>query len=336
LPSDVQVAVLGCGKQAPKHIKGLRSVPGVRIVLADVRPEFARDLAEQENLPWVRHLDEVFADPGSHAVDICTPTPSHPELILAAIRSGKDFFCEKPLSESSVIARQVADATRQSRNIGMVGYVYRFAPVFGLGKRLFEDVPSTGISQPLGRVRLAHFRIGGRGSHQLWKHRRATGGGAANEMLVHMLDLAIWYFGPVRDAQLLGRKLVRPQREILGRMENVDAEDYILAELQMRSGVTVICQADLLTPAFTQFVEIQGDNGTFMGSIDRAMPSFVYCNCDVDGWKQGRTDLQFEWANLFEAQMSAFIRAVETRTAPDRCTVEDSVQLLEVMEMLLG
>ena len=120
MPNEVRVAVLGCGKQAPKHIKGLRSAPGVQIVLADIRPEFARNLAEQENLPWVSSLDEVFADPGIHAVDICTPTPSHPELILAAIRNGKDYFCEKPLSESSAIARQVADATRQSRNIGMV------------------------------------------------------------------------------------------------------------------------------------------------------------------------------------------------------------------------
>lgn len=336
MPNEVEVAILGCGKQAPKHIKGLRSVPGARIVLADVCPEFAQNLAEQESLPWVKNLDEVFRNPSIQAVDICTPTPSHPELILAALRNGKDFFCEKPLSESSAMARQVAEATRQSGNIGMVGYVYRFAPVFELGKRLFEDVPSTGISSPLGPVRLAHLRIGGRGSHQLWKHRRATGGGAANEMLVHMLDLAMWYFGPVRDAQLLGKKLVRPQREIWGRMEDVDAEDFILAELQMESGVTVICQADLLTPAFTQFVEVQGDNGTFMGSIDKAMPSFVFCNRETDGWKQGRTDLQFDWANLFEAQMSAFIRAVETRTAPDRCTVEDSVQLLEVMEMLLG
>ena len=336
MPNEVQVAVLGCGKQAPKHISGLRGVPGVRIVLADVCPEFAQSLAEKENLRWVKHPEEVFADPGIRAVDICTPTPSHPELILAAIRNGKDFFCEKPLCESAAEAWQVADVTRQSRSIGMVGYVYRFAPVFELGKKLFEDVPTTGISKTLGSVRLAHFRIGGRGSHQLWKHRRDTGGGAANEMLVHMLDLAIWYFGPVHEAQLLAKKLMRPQREIQGRMEDVDAEDYILAELQMKSGVTVICQADLLTPAFTQFVEIQGENGTFMGSIDPAMPSFVYCNQPAEGWKQGRNSLELGRVNLFEAQMSAFVHAVRTRSAPGRCTVDDSVLLLQTMEMLQG
>jgi predicted dehydrogenase len=336
LRSEVQVAVLGCGKQAPKHISGLRSISGVQIVLADVYPELARNLAEKENLRWVKHPEDVFADPGIHAVDICTPTSSHPELILAAIRNDKDFFCEKPLSETWAEARRVADAMRQSTNIGMVGYVYRFAPVFEMGKRVLEDVPTSGISKSLGKVRLAHFRIGGRGSHKLWKHLRATSGGAANEMLVHMLDLAIWYFGPVAEARVLGKKLLRPRREIQGRMEDVDAEDYILVELNTKSGVTVTCQADLLTPAFTQFVEIQGDNGTFMGSIDPAMPSFVFCNEQADGWKAGRTDLNFAQTNLFEAQMSAFIQAVATRTAPRRCTIEDSMQLLEIIELLQG
>lgn len=335
MPSELQIAVIGCGKQAPKHVSGLRSIPGVRVMLADAYPQFARALAEKEGLSWAKRVSDVFSDPNVHAVDICTPTPTHLELVRAAIRSGKDFFCEKPLCESADEARRVLDDIRQSKQIGMVGYVYRFAPVFEMGKQLFHDVPETGASSVLGPIRIANFRIGGRGSHQLWKHLRATGGGASNEMLVHMLDLALWYFGPVRTVQLLTKKLLRTRREIQGRLEEVDAEDYILAEMQMKSGVTVVCQADLLTPAFTQFVEVQGDNGTFVGSIDPAMPSFVYCNREAGGWKQGRTDVRFGQVNLFETQMSAFIRAIETRTMPDRSTVEDSVQLLEAMETLL-
>lgn len=336
MPTETCVAIIGCGKQASKHISGLRSVPGVRIVLADACPQFAQALAEKESLPWVERPEDVFSDPQVHAVDICTPTPSHLDLVRAAIHSGKDFFCEKPLCESSAQARQVAAEARVGQRVGMVGYVYRFAPVFELGKKLFQDAPDSGASNVLGPVRLAHFRIGGRGSHQLWKHMQASGGGAANEMLVHMLDLVLWYFGPVRDSRLLGKKLLQPRREIHGRMETVDAEDYILAELEMECGITVVCQADLLTPAFTQFVEIQGENGTFMGSIDPAMPSFVHCNHPADGWKQGRTSLEFGRVNLFETQMSAFIHAVRTRSGAVPCTVDDSVLLLETMEMLQG
>jgi len=62
----------------------------------------------------------------------------------------------------------------------------------------------------------------------------------------------------------------------------------------------------------------------------------VYCNQPAEGWKQGRTSLEFGRVNLFETQMSAFVHAVRTRSAPGRCTVNDSVLLLKTMEMLQG
>src|SRR5260221_9464594 len=106
------------------------------------------------------------------------------------------------------------------------------------------------------------MRIGGRGSAALWKHRRAEGGGAINEMLVHMLDLAVWYFGPIERAELMMEDVFRPQRVIGGKTESVDAEDFVLARFWTRGGIPVVIQADLLTPSFTQMIEIQGDNGT--------------------------------------------------------------------------
>ncbi len=332
--ADLKIAIIGCGKQAPKHISGLRKVPGVQLVLADVVPEYAAALGAQEKLPYVQHPDEIFADPAINAVDICTPTPSHASLIRQALAAGKDFFCEKPLCETAAQAHEIEAALHGSDRIGMVGYVYRFAPVFELGQRLCEAGQAGGAGAALGRVVTASFRLGGRGSHMLWKHKKATGGGAISEMLVHMLDLAIWYFGPVHQADLLACELLRPERVIQGKLEPVDAEDFVLARLKMAGGVEVFCQPDLVTPAFTQFTEIQGENGSFMGSIQPDMPSFIYCDRPAAGYPAGKTVLSFGQLNLFEAQMAEFVRAVQTRHQPARCTVHDSVLLLEAIEML--
>ena len=38
----------------------------------------------------------------------------------------------------------------------------------------------------------------------------------------------------------------------------------------------ILIQADLTTPTFLQFAEIHGDNGTFMGSIQPDMPTFMH------------------------------------------------------------
>lgn len=330
--SDFSIAILGCGKQAPKHISGLRRVPGVRLVLADAIPEAARALAEKEGLEWLPTPDAVFLDPRIQAVDICTPTSTHGDLIKDALASGKDFFCEKPLCAELGEARDILQSFRQSGRVGMVGYVYRFAPVFELAHRLCHAPEGSQDADVLGPIRFAHFRLGGRGSHQPWKHLRATQGGAANEMLVHMLDLALWFFGDPVGARLLQRALLRPEREFQGHQQKVDADDYIAIELRLHSGALVVCQADLLTPSFTQFVELQGDNGSFLGSIAAELPGFLFTSAANNGWQKGYNPLHFPATNLFEMQMAEFVRAVRARTQPDRCTVEDAVRIMEVMK----
>ncbi|MGV1098825.1 Gfo/Idh/MocA family protein [Thiovibrio sp. JS02] len=329
-----KVALIGCGKQAPKHISGLRKIPGVDIVVVDVNESLARRLAEQEGVAWASHVDAVFADDSVDAVDICTPTPTHASLIHRAIERGKDFFCEKPLCEGLADARDLARAVEISGRVGMIGYIYRFAPVFEKGLELLQGVRTTGVSPVLGRVVLAHFRLGGRGSHQLWKHQKASGGGAINEMLVHMVDLAIWFFGPVQKVSVLCCDILRPHRMILGENHVVDAEDNIQVRLEMKNGIVALCQADLLTPAFTQFVEIQGDEGTFWGSIQSDMPSFLFCNRDRGGYPAGKTMLKLGGGDLFEAQMAEFVSAVREGRPPSRSSVHDSVALMEVMEQI--
>jgi predicted dehydrogenase len=153
-------------------------------------------------------------------------------------------------------------------------------------------------------------------------------------MLVHMVDLAIWYFGAVENAEFLARDLLRPTRVIQGREVIADAEDYVVVRLKMASGVEVLCQADLVTPAFTQVAEVQGENGTFMGSIVSSMPSFVYCSEARAGYPAGQTPLQFGRHSVFEAQMAEFVRAVRLQKQPSRCTVQDSVVLMQALEQL--
>lgn len=330
----IKVGVIGCGMQAPKHISGLRRIPGTEIVLADKVPHLAAELGGKEGLQWLPEVKELFADPEIKAIDICTPTTSHVELINLSLESGKDFFCEKPLCEELEAAKRIQDMLAKDGKIGMMGYVYRFSPPFELGHAIFADVPNTGESMVLGRVLTAFFRLGGRGGRQVWKHRKAEGGGAINEMLVHMIDMAIWFFGPVKEAEILASAIMRPKRMIQGKEEEVDAEDYVLARLKTKSGVEVVCQADLITPVFTQLLEVQGENGTFMASIQPDMPSFIFCNEAVAGYPAGKTVLNFGMRNLFEAQMAEFIRRVRTRQEPDRGTVKDSILLLEAMNLL--
>ena len=190
----IKLGLIGCGKQAGKHINSINKLDVADVYIADIKTELAQVLAEKSGASWVKNLDDIFSDRDIRAVLVCTPTPSHKETIQKALKAGKDVFCEKPLCTDLIEALELKEVESRSGKSVLVGYVYRYVPIFEEGVRLMNDFRENGGSLVLGKPLSAYFRLGGRGSHQVWKHRRDQGGGAINEMLVHMIDLANWYF----------------------------------------------------------------------------------------------------------------------------------------------
>jgi len=330
----MKIGLIGCGKQAPKHIQGLKSLPGIEIVLSDINPDIACRLAEKEDLKWVSDQEEFFSDGQFNAIDVCTPLNTHFSLIYKAIEHGMDVFCEKPLCETIVQAHELKKLLEKNGNFIQVGYIYRFVPILEEAYKLLYEKKIGSESMVLGKPLWALFRLGGRGSHQAWKHQKKTGGGAINEMLVHMVDLANWYFGPIKEIDPISIKLHRAERKI--RQENVrcDAEDFVLLQCASYEDVDIYIQSDLTTPAFSQYIEIQAENGSFMGSIQQEMPSYVFLNEPRGGYEAGKNIFDFGRRNLFDAQMMDFVHAVKTRKPPERNTIDDTIQLMELLEKL--
>ena len=79
----------------------------------------------------------------------------------------------------------------------------------------------------------------------------------AKSPLEFSIDLANWYFGPIRDIEVISCDLRCPERIIQGEKVKVDAEDYVLVRCFGCDGMEIYCQADLITPAFSQYVEVQ-------------------------------------------------------------------------------
>jgi predicted dehydrogenase len=332
LKSIIKIGFIGCGKQATKHLASLRNVPGVELVLSDIQKELAERVAEKNGVGWVQRSDDIYTDESIQAVIICTPTRSHVPLIRLALESGKDVFCEKPLSDSLKEATELKELVAESGRIVMLGYIYRYVPIFEEGFRLIHEQRVAGISLVLGKPLSAFFRLGGRGGHQVWKHQKENGGGAINEMLVHMVDLANWYFGPLKRPEVISCDLRSPDRLINGKLTRVDAEDYILVRCFGVNDIEILCQADLITPSFSQYVEIQSENGTFMGSIQPDMPSYVFLKESRGGFEAAKTELRFGRRNVVDIQMLVFVQSVLKGILPDRNTIEDSLNLMKIMD----
>lgn len=322
--ATARVGVIGCGRIAERHVDAYRKL-GATVVVADQDPAAAQRLAEAQRVAWRGSPDDLLDDPELDAIDVCVPTAAHASVVLAALERGKHVFCEKPLCRTYEEAEAIAAAQRESGRLVMVGYLYRFHPAFQFAKQVLED----GI---IGRPYFAIFRLGGRGSHRAWKHTTESGGGATLEMMVHNLDLIQWLLGCPDEVDLLRRSTLLPERQIGSERVRVNAEDYVLARLRV-GDVEVVCESDLVTPSYMNYVEIQGDNGSLFTSILHYLPTIVYCKEPHGVFNLGNNTQQFPPVNLFERELGHFLEALRSDRTPMN-GVSESLQLMAVIERI--
>ncbi len=319
-----KVGIAGIGKIGERHLAAYSNIENVEVSgLYDADRALSLQKAKEAGIRCYDSLDRLIED-NVDIVDVCVPTQFHHTIILKALEKGKHIFCEKPLTYRLDYAREIQSAAERYGKKVMVGYLYRFHPAFELLKTVLDkDV--------IGKPYYALFRLGGRGGHRAWKHQTDTGGGAVLDMLTHMLDLSLYSLGaPVEVAPLFSGVILK-ERIIDGEQVQVDAEDCVSLRMKTASGAQVFLQGDLITPSFTNIVEVHGDNGSFFGSIVPQFPTIVFCKEARAGYRQGENIQNFPQANLIEKELRYFINCVRTGAIPTS-SIQDSITITEIVE----
>ena len=323
----IRLGVVGCGKIAEKHLNAYRKLDDVEVTVTDVVPK-GRAIAERYGVGWNPDPDNLIAGESVDAIDVCTPTTTHAEVILGALDAHKHVFCEKPLARNLEEIEEIERRAERASTVVMVGYLYRFHPAMQFARDIIQE----GI---IGDPYFATFRLGGRGSHKAWKHKSHTGGGAGNEMLVHMLDLALWYFGEPDRVRNLYTDTLMSEREIEGELVEADAEDVVLLDLELEQGVRAFCQSDLITPGYMNHIEVQGTNGSLFTSILDYLPTTVFCKEARGVYALGQNSFEFPKTDVFERELAHFVDCVEGRAPDGIHSVQDSRRLMEIIEAVL-
>jgi predicted dehydrogenase len=136
-PSNrITMAMIGMGGQMSGHFRGMLSRSDVQVLaVCDVyrdKRESAKSQTERtyaadrpsgsyKGCDTYLEYERVCERPDIDAVVICTPDHWHAAISLAAIKSGKDVFCEKPMTLTIHEGRMVSDASKQYGRIYQVG-----------------------------------------------------------------------------------------------------------------------------------------------------------------------------------------------------------------------
>ncbi|MCW5962621.1 MAG: Gfo/Idh/MocA family oxidoreductase [Bryobacterales bacterium] len=145
----VRVGVIGSGGRGAYLTAQFKEVGAEMSAVCDVyEPNLQRGLAAASTgakafSDYRRLLDDRSID----AVIVSTPDHWHAQMVIDAVRAGKDVYVEKPLCHTIPEGFAMVAATRETRRIVQVGTQRRSSPLFQEGKSIVD-------SGVLGDVRL--------------------------------------------------------------------------------------------------------------------------------------------------------------------------------------
>ncbi|PYR52501.1 MAG: inositol 2-dehydrogenase [Acidobacteria bacterium] len=262
----LKVGVVGLGRLGKVYVRHLagRIPETIVAAVADIDRALADQIAEEFDVPRAYgSAEDLMADREVDAVVVVSPTRTHREIVIAAARSGKPTFCEKPPALSLAECAAMSDAVNKSGTFFQMGFMRRFDPGYAAAK---EQIVQGAIGRPL--VFKSTSRDPFRPS--LEYANPASSGGIMVDMGIHDFDLARWFMGDVDTVSAVGAVLAYPEMASIG---DIDNAIVTLVFADGRLGVIDLTRKGVY--GYDISTDLLGDAGTVRVGYLRETPIFL-------------------------------------------------------------
>jgi myo-inositol 2-dehydrogenase/D-chiro-inositol 1-dehydrogenase len=260
----------------------------------------AREVGERFGAPWSTDVDAVLGDPAIDAVVVASPTPTHVDLLTAAVRAGKAVLCEKPidLDLGRVDACRAAIGPLTDRV--MLGFNRRFDPSFA-------DIRARVAAGEIGT--LEQLTIISRDPAPPPAGYVATSGGLFRDMTIHDLDMARFFLGEVVEVTATAANLISEEIR--------EAGDVDTAVVVLRGAGGALCSITNSRRAafgYDQRLEAFGALG-MLGAENQHPTSVRFAGSDRTGAAPPYHAFFLDrYTPAYRAEMDAFVTGVERGT----------------------
>ncbi|MCH8330578.1 MAG: Gfo/Idh/MocA family oxidoreductase [Bacteroidetes bacterium] len=125
----LNIGVLGAGHLGKIHLRLIKEIPDYELIgFYDPNEENAKKAEVEFGIKRFNDIDELID--AAEVVDIVTPTLSHYDCAVNAIRKSKHVFIEKPITNSLEEAKHLLELSEEASVKAQVGHVERFNPAF--------------------------------------------------------------------------------------------------------------------------------------------------------------------------------------------------------------
>ncbi len=314
------ISVLGAGRIGKIHAANVAASKfATLVVVADPFADAAASLADELGTQAMTDCEAAIDRADVDAIVIGTPTHTHINLMLRAVRQGKAVLCEKPIDLDMAKSLAAVEEVERLNGRVMLAFNRRFESTFAQMRAAID-------AGDIGEVRqvIISSRDPGLAPEDYIEHS----GGIFRDMTIHDLDIGRWLLGeePV-ELTAIASRLIDPAL-----MEKYDDYDTAMVQMQTASGKQ--CHINNCRQAvygYDQRIEVFGSTGMLQMDNLRATT--------IRRWSQDVTDAREPLLNFFleryqqayKSELDAYIDAL-VHKKPMPTTVQDGLKALQLAD----
>ena len=294
---SLRFGLIGSGRIGQVHARSIAAHPGASLAwIADPFLDGAITLSQIVGGSVTEHAEEIIDPARVDALVIASPTPTHVDLIRAALHAGVPVLCEKPIDLDLNRVDELAPLVRSSGVPVAIGFNRRFDPGFASAR---ARVAAGEIGD------LEQLTITSRDPAAPPASYIAVSGGIFRDMTIHDFDMARFFLPHIVSVQATASTLFDP-----GAHEHGDYDTAVIVLRAESGAVVTITNSRHSAFGYDQRLEAFGAAG--MLQVANAPTSLVSSSSStqVEVKPPYQNFFLERYAEAYAAELDAFISLV--------------------------
>ena len=304
----IKIGVLGAGYLGKIHIKLLKNIEGFELVgIYDPDKSKVQEAIKEYSVKAYSSSEALLSE--IDAIDIVTPTTTHFNCAVDAIKSSKHVFIEKPISYSVDEALELVNLNNEAGLIIQVGHVERFNPALVAAK--------SKINNPMFIE-----------SHRLAQYNsRGTDVSVVTDLMIHDIDVVLSLVNsPLKRVSASGVAVVS------------DTPDIANARLEFNNGCVANLTASRISTNNMRKTRIfQSDAYIMLDFLNKKSEIYRVNEHNKDDFKNGKISIERPEiinSNAIEEELKSFLYSIINSKRAE-VTIEDGYNAILLAQQIL-
>ena len=241
--AKVRIGVIGVGQIGKHHIDNYKKIADVELVaVADINEKEAKRVSQVYGIPNIyTDFRKLLKRDDIEAVDVCLHNNFHMPVTVAALKAGKNVYCEKPMAGAYRDAAIMLETAREKKKKISI----QLSTLFSNETKAAISLIKGGLLGRLYHARATGFRRRGRPfvdgyGTPSFVQKKTAGGGALYDCGVYHIANMLYLLGNPEVVRVSGKTYQETDIDAARKkISGYDVEELGLGFIRLEKGITL-------------------------------------------------------------------------------------------------